>query len=64
MQPYGTRREHPMDNKRRYLSGRMSHEGLREERRNKRAARAEGNAEIEAQIDGCVCDTPRQETPK
>lgn len=51
MQPYGTRREHPMDNKRRYLNSAMSHEERREERHDKRAARAEGKAEIVAALD-------------
>lgn len=50
MQPYGTRREHPMDNKRRYLNSAMSHEDRREERRDKRAARTEGKAAIVEQI--------------
>lgn len=50
MKPYGTMREHPMDNKRRYLNGRMSHEDRREERHDKRVARANGRSEIEAQV--------------
>lgn len=51
MQPYGRLREHPMDNKRRYLNSAMSHEDQREERHDKRVARAAGKAEIAAQLD-------------
>lgn len=58
MKPYGTMREHPMDNKRRYLNGRMSHEDRREERRDKRAARAEGKAAIVAALAACIPEEP------
>jgi hypothetical protein len=47
MRPYGNNQECCIiDRKRRYLSRAMSHEDLREERRDKRVARAEGVAEI------------------
>lgn len=58
MKPYGTMREHPMDNKRRYLNSRMSHEDRREERRDKRTARAAGQAEIAQQVDDADAPSP------
>ena len=51
MRPYGAQQEYQLqDRKRRYLNGRMSHEDRREERRDKRVARAAGKREAAAQL--------------